>query len=177
MYDICVAWPGWLSRILLWLWQSKRRQVCQRISVVNEMESEWTAHYRPGISTKILCDRWQPSVYQLIKHHVGQVAVRYASLGTFSHLLLFRNLTVYFSFSQGKKEKEKGPGSTVLSAGGGRVGESVTTPPTQSWSSTVFKMEKQSQKSSHSQEKKKSKVIILSDFLLLASSWAENIHS
>lgn len=107
MYDICVAWPGWLSRILLWLWQSKRRQVCQRISVVNEMESEWAAHYRPGISTKILCDRWQPSVYQLIKHHVGQVAARYTSLGTFSHLLLFRNLSVYFSFSQGKKREKK----------------------------------------------------------------------
>lgn len=52
MYDICVAWPEWLSRILLWLWQSKRRQVCQRISAVNEVESEWAAHYQPGISTK-----------------------------------------------------------------------------------------------------------------------------
>lgn len=84
MYDICVAWPEWLSRILLWLWQSKRRQVCQRISAVNEVESEWAAHYQPGISTKTLCDRWQPSVYPPTeKHHVCQVAVRYTALATF----------------------------------------------------------------------------------------------
>lgn len=49
MYDIYVAWPGWLSRVLLRLWQSKLRQVCQRVSVVNGKETEWTSHYQPGI--------------------------------------------------------------------------------------------------------------------------------
>lgn len=38
MYDIYGAWPGWLSRAQLWLWQSKLRQVCQRVYLVNGKE-------------------------------------------------------------------------------------------------------------------------------------------
>lgn len=44
MYDIYVAWPGWLSRVQLRLWQSKPRQVCLWVYAVNGKESEWTSH-------------------------------------------------------------------------------------------------------------------------------------
>lgn len=61
----------------------------------------------------------------------------------FSHLLAFsRNQVFIFLFGR------KGWAQRFSSAGGRRgIAECVTTPPTQSWSCTVFKMEKQSQSS------------------------------
>lgn len=142
MYDIYVAWPGWLSRALLWLWQSKLRQVCQGINS-GEWEGNWMDLLLPArninrnimwpVTTKCLSTDKAPCVPVGDKIHVPQY---------FSHLLLFQHLSVYFSLSHAK-----GRAQQFSTAGGWRMGITacVTTPPTQSWSCTVFKMEKQSQ--------------------------------
>lgn len=143
MYGIYIAWPGWLSRVQLWLWQSKPRQVCQTICVVNGEETEWTSHLPARninrniiwpLTPKCLSTDKTACVLGSDKMHVPKY---------FSHVLLFQNLSVYFSFPQ--KTPVKRPGSTVQLSGG--VKDCVTTLPTQSWSCTVFKMEKQSQPS------------------------------
>lgn len=142
MYDIYVAWPGWLSRVQLWLWQSKLRQVRQTSCALNGKESEWTSHYQPGTQAEILCDHWLPSVYQLIKHHVCRAVIRYMCPVYFTHTALsdFERL-FFFSTEMPVKRLD----STVQLSRG--ITECATTPPTQSWSCKVFKMDKQSQSS------------------------------
>lgn len=115
MYDIYVAWPGWLSRVQLWLWQSKLRQVRQTICALNG-ERNWMGPSLPArntgrnimwpLTSKCLSTDKTPCVPGSDKD---------ARPLYFSHVLLFQILCVYFSFPQ--KCQWKGSTQQFSSAG------------------------------------------------------------
>lgn len=129
MYDIYAAWPEWLS--------SYGNQSPDRfVKAVDGKESEWAPSLPAGnINTSVM---WPvTSVYQLMKHRARWVEVGYVA---FSHLPLFEIWSVSFFLLAAKAGLDS-------SAQQGGATECVTTPPTQSWSGTVFKKGKQSQNS------------------------------
>lgn len=132
MYGIYIAWPGWLSRVQLWLWQSKLRQVWLSQNLCGEWKGNWMGVLLPTwninrnimwpLTPKCLSSDETPCVPGSDKMHGPQY---------FSHLLLFQKLSVYFSFSTEKPAKRLG--STVQLSRGVGLTECITTPPTQSW--------------------------------------------
>lgn len=128
-----------LTWVAKWFWQSKPRQVCPS----GGWEGKWMEPSLPAghINRGFV---WPArSVYQLMKHHALWVEVEYSTcLFHTSCSLKYRALLFP---PRREKKKKKRPDETVQLSGGEATGMTtpVTTPPTQSWSGTVFKKEKQ----------------------------------
>lgn len=115
------------------LWQSKPRQVCQS----GGWEGEWMG---PSLAARNInrSVTWPvTSVYQLMKHRARWVEV--GCMAFFTPPALW-NVERFFFLLAAKAGLDS-------SAQRGGATERAITPPTQSWSSTVFKKEKQSQNS------------------------------
>lgn len=129
MYDIFAAWPEWLS--------SYDNQSPDRfVKAADGKESEWAPRYQPGISTGASCDQWQ-----VFTNWWSTVRAGWRSDAWLFHTSrsLKCGAFLFPPRSEGRTRQ--------FSSAGGEATECVTTPPTQSWSSTAFKKEKQSQNS------------------------------